>query len=309
MKKYIRRLFAKIEQLLGFDKQNQSILKNDHNYQVIKEKIVTNYNRYLELLPLIGQTSLSDTETKANARAELEKNTLQISDLLLSYGALYNFLPFKNLQGFNKSNINAYADFILLEQINHLQKTIDDYPTETLAAGVKTTRQKALQKTYDDFNSLLRIPREVRLQLKHINEELQELYTETQHLLQNALYLYMRGNYAEDNPTLFRDFEASIQLNADSKQARAVLGVMVNKHSGEALQKVKVSVDGKKPIRKGSKSGHFYIQKLQAGTHTIRFELEGFHPYEIEILHIKNKTIRLVVEMESLIDRKVMEEK
>jgi len=245
-----------------------------------------------ELLAQQDRNGKALTQTKQATITTLIDKSVNCYDLLYSYGNYKDFAVFTNIKGCRKSDLTHAREEDVVIRANKLMTIMEAYPTETLASGVTAEKQTDLAATITAAQDVIDTPQEFRKKQHEITLVLNEKLETFKKILNGSLKGNMSSFYAESNPQLYTAFVQAIDINAQPKQKRPLKG-RITDEKGQPVRRVRISVDGKKPLIKGGENGGYYFNSLPAGKHVISFSRKSFKTVTKTILIVPDHSLQL----------------
>ena len=112
--------------------------------------------------------------------------------------------------------------------------------------------------------------------------------------LGQVLCPYMEAKYKLAKPDLYLEFMMAIKKSIIARRKRALQG-RITDTEGRALHRVRVSVDGKKPVVKRGSKGNYFFRNLTNAKHELSFSCEFYHTVKKTVVIYPGKTTKLDV--------------
>ena len=261
---------------------------------------------FADLGPLNSEISELLAQQDRNGKALTEQKQVTVNtlidmsvncyDLLFSYGNYKDFAVFTNIKGCKKSDLKRSRDEDVIIHANKLKTIMEAYPNETLASGVTAEKQTALDTAITAAQDVIDIPQEFRKKQHEITLVLNEKLETFKKILNGSLKGNMSSFYAESNPQLHTAFVQAIDIDALPKQKRPLKG-RITDENGQPVRRVRISVDGKKPLIKGGENGGYHFNSFPAGKHVLTFSRKSFKTVTKTILIVPDHSLQLDIVM------------
>ena len=272
------------------------VLAEDANYMAIVTPMLTLYSEVSDLAPQQEESSKQETEQKQISKVSLEENCLRISDLMVSYGYLKEFAPFKTIANCSKSCLAGFSAIDLIIHSQYLRNLIDEHQQESTDAGVSPELKQNLVDSTADFQSKQNDPKDFISQQKAITNQIDVKLERFQELLDFSLNRYMRSKYEKANPELYNAYRVAVDLDLPKGRMHLIKGVFTDANTGEPVKSVMVSIDGEKPVYHGGNRGKYFIQNLSSGEHELTFSRKPYQTVVRNVLTYPDKCIEVNVE-------------
>jgi len=281
---------------LGFFKEHETQLAdNPLALQMFADLVPLN----MEITESIAQQDRNGkalTQTKQVTINSLVDKSVNCYDLLYSYGNYKDFAVFTNIKGCKRYELEHARDEDVIIHASKLKAIMEAYPDETLASGVTAEKQTALDTAITAAQDVIDTPQEFRKKQHEITLVLNDRLETFKKILNGSLKGNMSSFYAESNPQLYTAFVQAIDVDALPKQKRPLKG-RITDENGQPVRRVRVSVDGKKPLIKGGDNGGYHFNSFPAGKHILTFSRKSFKTVTKTILIVPDHSLQLDIVM------------
>lgn len=272
------------------------VLAEDANYMAIVTPMLTLYSEVSDLAPQQEESSKQETEQKQISKVSLEENCLRITDLMVSYGYLKEFAPFKTIANCSKSCLAGFSAIDLIIHSQYLRNLIDEHQQESTDAGVSPELKQNLVDSTADFQSKQNDPKDFISQHKAITNQIDVKLERFQELLDFSLNRYMRSKYEKANPELYNAYRVAVDLDLSKGKVHALKGVFTDSVTGEPVKSVLISIDGGKAVMHAKQSGKYFIPSLNSGEHEFTFSRKPYQTVVRNVLTYPDKCIEMNIE-------------
>jgi hypothetical protein len=301
MDKYQHKIHNQANTLLKLHKDFDD-LKKDAFYQKVIQKVKEHVLK-IEMLLMIQFPNKAHAKIKERNRQELELICLRISNLLKSYACFNKYSPFLDLKGFGKNQLYKYSGLNLLNKSKDLQVFIKKYNKKAKEAQVDTLLFENLNSAITDFKKHLNQPQKSNESIKNASQEIRNQLKAYKFLIKNVLKGYMFSKYQQEKPLVYKKFIQCIEMSKVPKRKRALVGKITDT-KGNPIHRVRVSVDGKKPLVKRGTKGNYFFKNMPNGSHKIKFSCNEFKSVlRVVMIHPSRTTwLNVVMQREKAVE-------
>jgi len=277
---------------LKFAKEN-SLLQDDQFCQKVIAQVKSCVKR-IDKLKLVHVNKKSTSISKQQSRKNLEGICYQIAMLMKSYGYFHHFIPFVHLDGFGRNQLYKYSGSKLLIKSGYLRDMIQKDTKESQEADVDEYLMDQLDLAIADFDTKLNSTTTSRDDIKRATHTIQDELNAYYQLLNKVLKPYMEAKYKLAKPDLYLEFMTAIKTSKIPRRKRALQG-RITDPEGKPLHRVRVSVDGKKPVVKRGSKGNYFFRNLTNAKHELTFSCDSYHTVKKTIVIYQGETTKLDV--------------
>jgi len=238
------------------------------------------------------------TDDKDERRVTLENQTYTIASAIVFYASVTNNRELLKKVNFTRSKLEQARD----NEVPGMSKQVHQAAAANAAAilpyGVTATMITDLNTAIDAFVEYISKPRAAKSETSAATEQLPQVYTDTDKLLEERLDKGMEL-YRFSEPDFYTQyFNARIIINSPT-QKRALEVKFVDEVTGAPIEHVKVLVD-LTINRRSSEKGNIRVQSLSEGSHSLKATLPGYSDATENFNVISGETTKLTIRMRTV---------
>ncbi|MFA8435403.1 MAG: carboxypeptidase-like regulatory domain-containing protein [Marinifilaceae bacterium] len=300
MRKIFKFVYNKMKNLRSFFKNHETVFAEDEDVKQMFGDVISNTE---QVGILFGEQELKSQPfilARNECRIKLEGIVSTIRGFLISYGFRNNFKPFMGEEGTSWYQIQRMANQELLTYAMHLKQLAEQHSSEGGAAGVTSEVFAELDSCRLAFVDSVSATQNYRKDRKEVTAKITDLIEGFVKTEQNVITPYMTSKYSQSHPEVFADYLKALDVPSIRTNQMSLIGQIVDADSGEPIGSVSISVDEKKPERKGGKSGGFRFAYLSPGVHELTFDKEGYVGTSSRILILQGQSTRIDVKLKKI---------
>jgi hypothetical protein len=294
-----QQLVRQMRSFLTFKKEHETEIAENPLLVKMATDIESIEKSISELLGQQDRNSKALTQEKSSKINDLIELTVKVCEVMSSYGNYTNFKVFTNIEGCSKTELSRCRDVEVLIRAERVVMIMEENPTEVTEATISAEDITALKAAIAAAQAVIDIPQEFRRSQHDITVKLEDGLERYRNIMNNSLKDYMRSKYQQSNPDLYSAFALAVDVDAIPKRKKALVGTILDE-KGAPVRKVRVSVDGSKPVIRGGKKGGFNFQNLTPGEHQLTFSRKSYQSVTVNILIVPDKTTTLDVVLNTI---------
>jgi hypothetical protein len=284
-------------------KSNKAIWQNDPVFVAAVAAFDSGVSDIQEKKNELAKLSVkTQTKEKAATFVKLETQALFVVNRIRSYATVIENESLLNTMSFSKTVFETEHDDLVIADVNAIITTAQQYSTQLLPYAVTAEIIAQLQAQLQAYSTICSAPHEIILQIKALNEKLNQSFISTLYILKKRLDLDIEV-FKSIAPDFYDQYNKARVIQANNASPSSVIANIKAKDTNESLAGVRCefTIQGSaKPIivKESSIKGGFRIQHLTEDKYMVKVSKIGYKDQNTMIIVTQGETTTLTIVME-----------